>query len=104
MHNTTLQCNAQWKKKGGGGGGLAGRGGGGGVRGGEWQTATGRININVVSSWVLMSATHSHLKKKYKWAERKNEEGERCKILSVKNTTISNTNSDSIKTTIRTHG
>jgi len=27
-------------------------GGAGGGRGGEWQTATGRINTNVVSSWV----------------------------------------------------
>ena len=34
--------------------------------GGEWRTETGKININVVSSWVLMSTTHGHLKKKYK--------------------------------------
>ena len=34
--------------------------------GGEWQTETGKININVVSSWVLMLTTHSYIKKKYK--------------------------------------
>ena len=26
----------------------------------EWQTETGKININVVSSWVLMSTTQDH--------------------------------------------
>ena len=57
-------------------------GGGGGEK--KWQTATGKINRNVVSSWVLMSTTHSHLKKEYKRAERKkNEERERRKILTV---------------------
>ena len=40
----------------------------------EWQTEPGKINTNVVSSWVLMSTTHRHLGKKYKCAERKNEE------------------------------
>ena len=49
----------------------------------EWQTKSGKINTNVVSSWVLMSTTHRHLRKKYKWAERKNEERERCKILTA---------------------
>ena len=33
---------------------------GGGGEGGEWQTETGKINTNVVSSWVLMSTTHGH--------------------------------------------
>ena len=60
-------CNAQWKKKGGGGRERCkGRGGG-------CQTATGKINTNVVRSWVLMSTTHSQLRNKYKWAERKNK-------------------------------
>ena len=49
------------------------KGGGGRKREKEWQTATGKINRNVVSSWVLMSTTHSQLRNKYKWAERKNK-------------------------------
>ena len=57
------------EKEGGGGGG-AGWGGGGEK---EWQTEPGKINTNVVSSWVF-TTTHHHLRKKYKWAERKNEE------------------------------
>ena len=40
----------------------------------EWQTEPGKINTNAVSSWVLMSTTHHHLRKKYKRAKRKNEE------------------------------
>ena len=26
----------------------------------KWQTETGKINTNVVSSWVLMSTTQGH--------------------------------------------
>ena len=48
------------------------RGGGGGEK--EWQTETGKINTNVVSSWVLMSTTQDHsLTQEYKWAEKKKE-------------------------------
>ena len=36
------------------------RKGGGGGREKEWQKETGKINTNVVSSWVLMSTTHDH--------------------------------------------
>ena len=57
--------------------------GGGGGAGEEWWTETGKINMDVVSSRVLMSTTQGHVRKKYKWAERKNEERERCEILTV---------------------
>ena len=43
---------------------MVGGGGGGGGGGGEekeWQTEPGKINTDVVSSWVLMSTTHHHL-------------------------------------------
>ena len=41
----------------------------------EWQTERGKINTNIVSSWVLMSATHGHLRKKYTNGQKgKNEE------------------------------
>ena len=75
---TTPLCNAQWKKRRGGGERER-------EREREWQTATGKINRNIVSSWVLMSTTQSP-QKKYKWAERKNEERESCKILTVSTT------------------
>ena len=41
-------------------------GGGGGVVREEWWTETGKINMDVVSSRVLMSTTHGHVRKKYK--------------------------------------
>ena len=44
-----------------------------GGEGGGWQTETGKINTNVVLSWVLMSTTHSHLRKKYNGQKEKNE-------------------------------
>ena len=52
-----LFCNAQWKKR-----GVLGWGWGWG----EWWTETGKINMDVVSSRVLMSTTQGHVRKKYK--------------------------------------
>ena len=43
------------------GGCMVGGGGGGGGEEKEWQTEPGKINTDVVSSWVLMSTTHHHL-------------------------------------------
>ena len=64
---------------------MVGWAGGGWRRGAEWWTATGKINTNVVSYWVLMLTTHGHLRKKYKinGQKEKNEERERCKILTA---------------------
>ena len=42
-----------------------GRWSGGGGRE-EWWTETGKINMDVVSSRVLMSTTQGHVRKKYK--------------------------------------
>ena len=39
---------------------------GGGGGGEEWWTETGKINMDVVSSRVLMSTTQGHVRKKYK--------------------------------------
>ena len=65
MHNTTLQCTMEKEE-----------GGGERKREKEWQTATGKINRNVVNSWVLMSTIHSHL--------RRNTNGQKEKIKREK--------------------